>query len=290
MATQLQEEAEDQDLGTEETGLEQSAGNDDGGEPEHNEDSARALGWKPKDEYKGDPEQWRDWEDFLDTEAKNGPQIRAQNKVLARKIIALEKKFARAEKTFAEAREHFSKTEERAYNRAVTDIRKRQREAVAVGDTDAFDEASEELDELSKDVQAKSATPDAAVKAEDEKTFNKWKRGNDWYESDKAMTAYADAMAREMGPYQATGLDWDEYLDEIGAKVKKEFAHKFEQPRRRSAVEGVSETRAPRNAETFDALPAEAKAQFKRFADMDIPVTKEQYAKEAWAEIKKERR
>ena len=123
-----------------------------------------------------------------------------------------------------------------------------------------------------------------------QKTFRKWERDNDWYGKDKAMTAFADAEARDMGSYSDNAMDPDEYLEELTERVKKEFAHKFELPKKRSAVEGVGETRATKGAETFDNLPAEAKAQFKRFETMGIPVKKDTFAQQAWAEIKKDAR
>lgn len=289
MATQPIDTDEDEDL------LEtmDDADSDDGqSEPEHNEDYARRLGWKPKDEFKGDPDQWRDWEDFLNEDLSNAPQLKAQVKLLRRRLDQSDRKVARAERTLEEAKAFFSRAEERAYERAIKDIKARQRKAVAEADEDAFDAASQELDDLNKDMRGAVKDDAPKVDPEVQLAFRRWERTNDWYGSDAAMTAVADAIAAKMGTYADNDMDPDEYLVELTRRVKKEFPHKFTSglPKKRSAVEGVSEARGAKGAETFDAMPADAKAQFKRFETMGIPVTKDGFAKDYWAEAKKEQR
>lgn len=259
-------------------------------EGEPSEEQARRLGWKSKDEYKGDQANWRDWQDFLNEDLSNAPQLKATVKLLKRRLDQADRKAKQFETTLKEATEYFSKAEQRAYDRAVSDLRAKQRAAVAVGDEDAFDAAADELDKLNKDAKDGKAPKAPEVDPQVQKTFRKWERDNDWYGKDRAMTAFADAEAAAMGSYVENDMDPDEYLEELSARVKKEFAHKFELPKKRSAVEGVGETRATKGAETFDNLPAEAKAQFARFEKMGIPVKKDVYAKQAWDEIRKDTR
>jgi hypothetical protein len=294
MATQLQQEefVEEQSADEGEPVIEQQAGNDDdGGDPEPSEEQARRLGWKPKEDYKGESE-WRDWKEFLDEEALNAPQLRAANKVMKRREAQMEKRLRKMEAAFNEVKQYVTEAEERGYNRAVTDIRKRQREAVALGDTDAYDEAEQELADLTKEVKAK-APKQPEVDPEVQKSFRKWERDNDWYGSDDVMTAVADRIAAKMGTYAENDMEPDEYLEELTARVKKELPHKFKSdplPKKRSAVEGVGETRAARNAETFENLPLEARQQYQRFIDMDVPVKKDVFTKNAWDKIRKEQR
>lgn len=268
MATQLQEDFE----GPADTPAEI----DDEGQsdPEPSEDRARALGWKPKDEYKGD-RPWRDWQDFLNEDLSNAPQLKATVKLLKRRLDQADKRQKRLESTIKEATEYFSKAEQRAYDRAVSDLRAKQRAAVAVADEDAFDAAEEELKALNKDMKPKAPQIDPGV----QKVFRKWERDNDWYGNDEAMTAYADRMANKMGSYADNDMDPEEYLEELSARVKKEFAHKFELPKKRSAVEGVAETRPTKGQKTYDNLPPEAKAQCDRFIAQGILKDKAAYLK-----------
>ncbi|HKX22451.1 MAG TPA: hypothetical protein VJM81_04175 [Rhizorhapis sp.] len=294
MATQLEqdftEETEDQDadLETETQGEGQS-------EPEHSEDYARRLGWKPKDEYKGDPDQWQDWKDFLDEDKAASPLLKAQIKVLKRRLDQADRRYRSVEKTLNESKDYFSKVEQRAYERAVKDLREKQRAAVALADEDAFDAATEELEQLNKDMKAGKEPEKQQVDPEMQRVYRKWHRENDWYGTDEAMSAVADKIADKLvaGGFngQSDPEEFAEFMEEITSRVKKEFPHKFEAPtKKRSAVEGVPANRNTRGAETFDNLPSEAKEQFKRFEKMGIPVTKEQFTKDAWAELKKDAR
>jgi hypothetical protein len=261
---------------------------DDQSEPEHSEEYARRLGWRPKDEFKGSADNWMDWEAFLDEDKSSAPQLKAQVKLLRRRLDQADKRMAKAERTFEEAREYFSKAEQRAYDRAIKDIKAKQLQAVQDGDVEAFAEAEAELDELGKDMKA-APKPDADM----QRVFKAWQRENDWYGSDDAMTAVADRIAQKMGSCEEAGLEPDEYLEEMAKRVRKEFPHKFkteELPRKRPAVGGVSTAHSARGAETFGNMPADAKAQFKRFKDQGIPVTEEGFAKDYWAEMKKEAR
>lgn len=262
---------------------------DDQSEPEHSEDYARRLGWRPKDEFKGDDAKWMGWEDFLDEDKSAAPQLKAQVKLLRRRLDQADRRMAKAEKTFDEAREYFSKAEQRAYDRAIKDIKAKQIQAVRDGDEEAFAEADAELEELGKDMKPAAPRPDVEV----QKAFKAWQRENDWYGSDDAMTAVADRIAQKMGSYEDAGLDPVEYLAEMEKRVRKEFPHKFkaaELPQKRPAVGGVSNVQGARGAETFGNMPADAKAQFKRFKDQGIPVTEEGFAKDYWTETKKEAR
>lgn len=288
MASQPQQDFEEQDDDIE---VVQAPGNDDddGGDPEPSEEQARRLGWKPKDEFKGDESQWRDWQDFLNEDLSNAPQLKATVKLLKRRLDQADRRARKIEQTLEESKGYWSRTEERAYNKAVADIRKTMRQAAAIGDTETYNEAEAELDEITE--EKTKAPAQTAKMAEDDRTFRKWKRENDWYETDDAMTGAADRIAQKMGPYAETGMEWDEYLEELTARVKKEFPHKFAAPvKKRSAVEGVAETRSTKGQETFDNLPSEWKQQFKRFEDMGIPVKKESFTKDAWGEINKEKR
>ncbi len=262
---------------------------DDQSEPDHSEEYARRLGWRPKDEFKGDDAKWMDWQDFLDEDKSAAPQLKAQVKLLRRRLDQADKRMAKAEKTFDEAREYFSKAEQRAYERAIKDIKAKQIQAVRDGDEEAFAEADAELEELGRDMKPAAPKPDAEV----QKAFKAWQRENDWYGSDDAMTAVADRIAQKMGSYEDAGLDPVEYLAEMERRVRKEFPHKFkaaELPTKRPAVGGVTTAHNARGAETFGNMPADAKAQFKRFKDQGIPVTEESFAKDYWSEMKKEAR
>ena len=50
---------------------------------ESNDDVARAQGWRPFSEFKGDPDDWVDAKAFLEKGERNAPMMRERNRKLA---------------------------------------------------------------------------------------------------------------------------------------------------------------------------------------------------------------
>jgi hypothetical protein len=75
----------------------------------------------------------------------------------------------------------------------------------------------------------------------------------------------------------------DKQLEAVADQIRKEFPHKFENPRRRepAAVEGGGAQRG-KGAKGWADLPPEAKAAGERFERQKL-LTKEAYAKQYWA-------
>lgn len=262
-----------------------------GDEPELSEDFARSVGWKPLEEFTGKPEEWKDWADFLDTEQANAPQLRQRNKVMLRRVDQAEKRAKNAEKAVNELKSYYERSEQRAYERALNELKAQQRAAVTYSDPDAFDRAQREIDQLEKDRD--TARPSGPQ--EGERAFMRWHAKRGWYGKDSQKTAAVDAVFLDMGPYHEIGMEPSAYLDEVERRAKEEFPEAFMDahtmtPRRTSAVGGVETTRRSTGAETFDNLPSDAKAQFRRFEQMGTKISKDDFARDAWAVIKAEKR
>lgn len=294
MATQQKEQADEfEALAGNGEALEAQTGEEGGDERALTEDDARRMGWKPREEFAGDEADWSDWQEWLDVDSKTAPQLRHRNKVLSRKLDQLDRGYKKIERTLDGVKGFIDRSEQRGYERAMAELKERQREAVADADPDAYDRASEQIDRLEADRKQADDAPKVDVEAQ--QAFNRWRIEATWYGKDTAMTATADAYANEIGTYRDLGMEPGEYLELLEDRVKKEFPHKFTNgngaaPRRASAVGGVNETRGARNAETFDNLPAEAKAQFRNFEQMGVPIDKAAFARDAWQVIKQERR
>lgn len=238
-----------------------SAGDDSGGDDaqQKTEARARAMGWTPKDEFKGDPAKWRDANEFVERGEREVPLLRAQNKRLEAKIGELST-------TVREMGEYLSKTEQRAYDRALTDLKQQRKEAIAAGDGDAFDKAEDGIKALERDVAAKAAKH--AEKKDDsgaDPVYTEWESRNPWLK-DAELSDYAEFAAQKLraGGEKATGT---EFLDMVAAKVKAQFPTKFTNPRRESAqaVEGAAPARRS-GGKTYADMPAEARAACDRMA------------------------
>lgn len=241
------------------------------------EAEAQKMGWTPLEEFKGDPSRHVDAETFYKRGQEMMPILRAQNKTLLRRIEAMEK----ASKQSAE---FFSKAEQRAYDRALADIRSEQEAAVEAGDVDAHRAASKKLDQLEKpNAAAAGAEVDEAQRAED---FADWSIANKWYRTNSDMAAYADVQAQRIAKDKGGFLDRAD-LDAVTEKVRLKFADDFAEeapkPAARNRVEGGGTRRAPGGGKTYNDLPPEARAACDKWVKQGLIKSKEDYVKSyAW--------
>lgn len=247
------------------------------------ETRARHMGWSDKADFKGDPDKWVDAETFV----KKGENIMP---ILKERNRALEAKVSEMERAVTELREFHSKSEERAYKRALEDIKAKRKEAIANGDADAFEQAETQMEELRDSRQKAAEKPQTPALAPE---FVEWRAGNDWYGTDRTVTAYADSIGNFLlSDKPHLSADPKAFLKAVKEEVEKKFPEKFGNPRRSSgpSVEGDSKALGGKRGKTFTDLPADAKAQCQRFERTIPGFTKEQYLKDFdWAGYEKAR-
>ncbi len=191
------------------------------------EQAAVERGWKPKEEYSGDPTRWRSAEVFmaLDEPLK---RIEHQSKEMKQLRAALEA-----------FQQHHTKVEASAFDRALASLKAERKQAMLDGDTEKVFELEEQADEVkdqrAKLLQTKPIVQDVPQPAPE---FVEWQSKNSWYNSDKAMTAVADAYGKEL---HAQGYTSAQVLRQVSEKVKEDFPQKFK-PKSvpAQAVEGSS--------------------------------------------------
>lgn len=221
------------------------------------EDRAREMGWRPKEEFKGDEARWVDAESFVKKGEEVLPIVNARAKKLEAANEAMKAELADMKKTFGEFKQYHSKTETRAYERAMRDLETRQAEAVEANDLTEVRKITKEMTDLSKDVRTDDqgdpyATPDHA------KALSQFQADNAWFMSDPVMTASANVIANQL---ESAGVKGAEQLQEVAKRIRAEFPHRFENERRKApaTVEGTSPPR--KGGKTLSDLPPEARAQ-----------------------------
>lgn len=192
-------------------------------------------GWKPKDQFEGEEDEFIDAPEFVRRGELFG-KIEHQSRELKAVKQALD-----ALKT------HNSKIESSAYDRALKALKDQRKEAIIEGETArAF-----ELEDQIEDVQTERAriAREAAVPAvqEVDPAFTAWVDSNPWYTKDSNMQAVADRVGLDLA---RRGIPQNEVLRKVEEAVKEAFPHKFTNPKRdrASAVEpssrgGTSATR-----------------------------------------------
>lgn len=233
------------------------------------EDIAREQGWRPKEEYDGDPTKWVSAETFV-----------AKGELIA-KIESLGRKLKDTEKTMQMFKEHHAKVKETEFKNAVAFLKQQKKEAYEQGDVDKIMELDDKLAEV-RETQKRQAevVQEASATNPD---FEQWVSENDWYNKDSEMRSDADmvgAAYKRNNPAKGP----QEILDYVTKKIKQMHPDKFQNQNRNrpSAVEGSTGRQAV-SRDTF-LLTEEEKKVMNTFIRQGI-MTKDEYV----AEIKKVR-
>lgn len=242
------------------------------------EDRARDMGWRPKEEFKGDEARWVDAETFVKKGEEILPIIRANAKKVEAENAALKNDLATLKKDVAEFRKYHSQTEKRAYERAIKDLETRQAEAVEANDVKAVREITREIADLSKDVRTDDNGDD--LKKTQQDAFASWVQDNPWFKTDTVLKGAALAIADELA---ADGMvDPEKQLAEVAKRIRAEFPQKFENERRKApaAVEGSTPTR--KAGKSRADLPPEARQQMDRWVKQGLLTEKQFLADYQW--------
>lgn len=226
------------------------------------ESKARADGWAPKEDWKGDPEKWKTAEQFV----HDGEEIAS---IMKSKIERLESKLDSAlqtNKKFNEFTQRALDKERKEKDKAIAELEKAKAQAITDGDGVAAIQAEKQIDELKVE-----APPEQQL----DPLAQSWLNDNAWYQQNQKLTVYADGLADML---VAQGYTGKAYFDELTKQVKETFPEDFGNKNRNkpNTVESGHEA-VDTGGKTFDKLPKEAKDAFQQFK-RDIPgFTKEQF-------------
>lgn len=234
------------------------------------EEKARAMGWVPQEEFRGDPAKWRSAEEFVQRGEQILPVMKERNDKLSAEIREMRD-------TMRQLHQHFQKAEvvaeQRGRAQAIMELTQAQKEAVENGDVQEWQRL-----EAKKIEVASQPLPQPSIQAPVPPEFLEWKRENEWYESDPEMTEYAEFIGLRL---QKQGKSPDAILGEVSKKVRAQFPEKFANPRRThpGAVEGVTPSAKKKDDRSWEALPQSAKDAYHRFAKQIPGYKKEDYLK-----------
>lgn len=247
------------------------------------ESRARSMGWKPYEEWSGNPEDWVPAEDFVQKGEETLPILRERYKKLDQQYRTLEQKLEENQKVLNDLKKHHDRTAEREYERARKEILEEQRRAAQEGDVEAFDQARQKEEELAKSKPDEGGEEETQGKLDPQtqKVLDEWVSDNPWYENDATLQAVADAKGREIAAENPNFQFNRAFLDEVGRRVKKEMPHKFQSSKKQAApVDSGSPAPSGKKGKwTYNDLPAEEKKACDRFVNKGL-MTREQYIEE----------
>lgn len=229
-------------------------------EPVTPESLASELGWSPKDQWRGDPDDWKPAGDFL----KDTVSI---NKATRRSLKNIEDRMAR-----------MTRASETMIERARADERRKVEAELA--------EAVDEGDHARvRQVSAQLAQLDAPIETAPVQEFAT--RNASWWQIDPLATQMAINVS---GIAAQQGKSAEEQVKAAEDAVRKRFPEYFDEPKAKTkgpAEVAEQQGRTARSnggnrARGFSDLPAEAKAVALKLEKQGVP--KEDYAKEYWKE------
>ena len=223
------------------------------------EESARAKGWRPKEEYAGDGD-WVDAEEFL------------RRKPFFDKMSQQRQEIKRLQRTVESMATHYHKSVAAAVDKAVKNLKVERREAIELGDADRVDAIDAEI---AYQQQQMAAQPANTVAPE----IVDWVAENPWFNNDSDMRSFAVAFNENY--LKANPNDIATSLDKTLAAVKKAFPEKFEQPVRKpiapaSPVESGAVAHKPAKYDV-NRLTSEQKAAYNAYVKQHKIMSHDEY-------------
>jgi hypothetical protein len=154
-------------------------------QPERNyETEAADMGWTPKDQWKGDPNNWKDAKTYVEHGADivriTKAQLKAQEKDFAARLEKMEKVNAKTVEQL-----------QKAHDKELADLKAQRREAIKAGDVDKAEKLDDQIDDL-KDDAPKAKLTGAALDKHNQKVQEEWVGKQDWWDTDEEMTGLGD--------------------------------------------------------------------------------------------------
>lgn len=228
---------------------------------------AAEQGWKPKDQFQGEPDDFIDAAEFV----RRGE--------LFEKIDRQNREVKQLKDALHAFKAHHTKVKEAEYNRALKAVEAARKKAFDEGDRDQFFALEQQMDSIKDEAALVKEAAKVVDAPQIPPALETWAEKNSWYQSNRAMTAFADRLGVEL---HAKGFTLDQALREIDAEVRKEFPEKFAAPaanRRPPQPEGSTRTGATSKSSGFKPSDDERRVA-KKFVQQGLFETEAAYYKE----------
>lgn len=221
-------------------------------------------GWKPKEQFQGEPDDFIDAAEFV----RRGE--------LFEKIERQSREVKQLKDALVAFKQHHTKVKEAEYNRALKAVEAARKQAFDEGDRDKFFALEQQMDSIKDEAALVKEAAKEVVEPSTPQALEVWAEKNSWYQSNRAMTAFADRVGAEL---HAKGYTLEQALREIDAEVRKEFPEKFQGNRRPPQPESSSRAGAPSKASGFKPSDDERRVA-KKFVAQGLFETEAAYYKE----------
>jgi len=263
---------------------------------------AESQGWVPKDRYRGNERDWVDAETFVKRGREILPILKKHNENLVKDLQHTKDQLREFRETAEEFKKYQKETYERKasdYEKQIKDLRDSRAQAISDGDgtkvnalDDALDEAKDNLHEAkqaAKDVIKNKPELENTAPAGIDPGLQVWLDRNSWFGTDRRMTSIVNGIGESLR-LDFPGLKGQPFLDKLDEVLAEEFPSKFGSGKTKrssgngSPVESGSgrQGRGGGSSQSYDNLPADAKAACDRFVKQKITTREEYVQNYAW--------
>lgn len=271
----------EEDLKTQEGVVEEGVGEEgvEAGEPSQAdpiEEKARASGWRPFEEWEGDPEEWRDAKTFVDRgellseihkQKRTAKELREIVNELKDQVIGL------------------TKTQQSNLEHA---LKAKRKEFIEEGNSSQVEKVDKMLEEVKRRAPQENSGPSETDKQRIQEVYSNFKSKNPWFEQDQELTQEANhlsqlEMARIAQEYQMrTGKqkqfflpdEAEEIFDLVSKEIRKRNPSKFKNSKKDKAptVESRSTNKGTSDKKkyTMKDIPEEYRPMVNKFVRQGV--------------------
>lgn len=232
---------------------------------------AREMGWRPKEEFRGDTDKWVDaetfvsrGEHFLPILRKDRDTFKARARVLETQVGELQATLTAAQEAIEALKEHQTESTKRQVELARREIISQIKEARESGNVEGEMELQERLDAVKLAQAPAPAKPAAAAPPPPpaiDPVAQAWIEQNPWFEKDARKRGLAMGIADDLRNDPAIRhLGGKAFFEKLDEELSREPAFGAERPQ--SKVNGGRPTGGsgtPRAGRGYADLPADAK-------------------------------
>lgn len=192
---------------------------------------ASDLGWRPLEEFKGDPADWVDAKEFLGRQS------------LFEKIASQRNEIQSMKRDLTLVREYVQQMSKIEYDRALKQLKADRKAAIADADVETAEQLDKDIESLQENRKASPASdPNQGQNEEVARQFEAWQNRNEWYKTDPELRQQADAIGIGYGT-QNRGIAPDALFAYVEKTIKKMYPEKFGTPTTRKS--SVADTSSP---------------------------------------------
>lgn len=242
----------------------QTAEGEDGGEElSATEATAREQGWTPREQFRGDPGDWIDADEYV---KRGDPRyLRKQLGQTEKQLRKLEQQRATDQTAFDQRLAKMESLNKVQRRKMYAEIEGARRAAVEVGDTAEYDrqnQMEQQLYEAEQEAGKTTAKEEPTAAEKPHPDVEKWVSENPWFTKSKMLNKVAEGYHLQLLEDEP-GLTISENLAKTRAEVIKRYPEKFSRTPAKtngnghSAVESGQRNGATSKGKGFTDIPAE---------------------------------